>query len=109
MIYRSSSCRSVAPSIRTSVRLDLSSDKKLFAYARSDFVEMYPGIVAEEAKVPMVVGVGIVCVTLCNASLRCLIPSTGSKFHYIKGNSIGRSGISSWGSFLYGVSHSSLI
>lgn len=28
-------------------------------YEHPDFVEMYPGIVAEEAKVPMVPGVGI--------------------------------------------------
>jgi len=35
------------------------ADQLRHLYEHPDFVEMYPGIVAEEAKVPMVPGVGI--------------------------------------------------
>jgi len=35
------------------------ADQLRHLYEHPDFVEMYPGIVAEEAKTPMVAGVGI--------------------------------------------------
>ena len=74
----------------------------LLTFSRSDFVEMYPGIVAEEAKVPMVVGAGIVS-AVSMISRQYLIRGAGPKFHYFKSNSFRRRGISPWGPILHGL------
>ena len=71
-------------------------------FSRSDFVEMYPGIVSEEAKVPKVVGVGIVS-AMSMASRLYLIRDAGPKFHYFKSNSFRRRGVSPWGQILHSL------
>lgn len=61
-------------------------------YEHPDFVEMYPGIVAEEAKVPMVPGVGIApTFTISRAILSdavCLV--RGDRFYTVRSTPLDR-------------------
>ena len=72
------------------------ADQLRHLYEHPDYVEMYPGIVAEEAKKPMVPGVGIVRMMHSDMLGVLLIVTAGPYIHYIESGAVGRGGVSSW-------------